>query len=140
MSESGAGGESREADEGDAPEERRGFLDDLPTLFLAVLIALAIRAFLFQSFYVPSDSMLPTLLVGDHVFVNKFVYGPRVPFTAKLLPGLREPRRGEVVVFRLARQRLNIHPADQKPDLPTENFITRLVACPGTGSRCARAG
>jgi signal peptidase I len=110
----------------------RGWLDDLPTLAVAVAIALAIRAFLFQSFYVPSDSMLPSLLVGDHVFVNKFVYGPRIPFTAVRLPGLREPRRGEVVVFRLARDAGGrIYAADLRPDLPTENFIKRLVGLPG---------
>jgi signal peptidase I len=110
----------------------RGWLDDLPTLVFAIAIALGIRAFLFQSFYVPSDSMLPTLLVGDHVFVNKFVYGPRIPFTEWRLPGLREPRRGEVVVLRLARDASGrIYPADLRPDLPTENFIKRLVGLPG---------
>ena len=112
-------------------EKSGGLLHDLPTLLVAVAIALAIRTFLFQSFYVPSDSMLPSLLVGDHVFVNKFVYGPRIPFTSVRLPGLREPRRGEIVVFRLARSGPRIYPADRRPDLPTETFIKRLVGVPG---------
>ena len=114
-----------------AAEERRGFVEDLPTLLLAVAIALAIRTFVFQSFYVPSDSMFPTLLIGDHVFVSKLAYGPRVPFTEIQLPGYREPRRGDVVVFQLAREGGHIYPPDRRRDLPTEAFIKRLVALPG---------
>jgi signal peptidase I len=104
---------------------------DLPTLILAVAIALLIRTFMFQSFYVPSDSMLPTLLVGDHVFVNKLAYGPRIPFTELLIPGYRKPERGEVVVFHLARGPHGIYPLDQRPDLSTEAFVKRLVGLPG---------
>jgi signal peptidase I len=104
---------------------------DLPTLVLAVAIALLIRTFIFQSFYVPSDSMLPTMLVGDHVFVNKLAYGPRVPFTEIQFPGYRKPERGEVVVFNLGRSPRGIHPADQRPDLPTEAFVKRVVGLPG---------
>lgn len=114
-----------------AEGEKRGFLDDLPTLLLAVAIALAIRTFVFQSFYVPSDSMFPTLLIGDHVFVSKLAYGPRVPFSGVQLPGYREPRRGDVVVFQLARDGGHIYPPDRRRDLPTEAFIKRLVALPG---------
>ena len=84
-------------------EEKPTFLEELPTLVAAVVVALLIRTFLFQTFYVPSDSMFPTMLVGDHVFVNKFFFGARVPWTELQLPRLREPERGEVVVFHLAR-------------------------------------
>ena len=107
------------------------------TLVLAVLIALAIRAFVIEPFRIPSGSMLPTLLIGDHLFVNKFVYGPRIPFTDYRLPGLREPRRGDVVVFRVARNsgnragRPGIFPADQRPDLPQDDFVKRVVGLPG---------
>jgi signal peptidase I len=106
---------------------------DLPTLAMAVGAALLIRTFVFQTFYVPSPSMLPTLLIGDHVFVNKFVYGPKVPGIDRRLPGLRLPERGEVIVFRFARdpQRGTIHPVDQYPELPTDNFVKRLVGLPG---------
>lgn len=119
-----------EAKEGEAPP-KRGFLEDLPTLILAVAIALAIRTFVFQSFYVPSDSMFPTLLIGDHVFVSKLAYGARVPFTALRLPGYRDPSRGDVAVFQLARDGRRIYAPDRRPDLPTEAFIKRLVALPG---------
>lgn len=125
---------SRPREDG-APEEQEagshGFLEDLPTLALAIGIALLIRTFAFQSFYVPSESMLPTLLIGDHVFVTKLAYGPRIPFTATRVPGYREPRRGDIVVFHLARGGSRIYAADHRPDLPTEAFIKRLVALPG---------
>lgn len=113
--------------------ESSSWKDDLPTLILAVAVALIIRTFLYQTFYVPSESMLPSLLVGDHVFVNKFVYGPVVPGFSTRLPGLRKPERGEIIVFRFARdpQRGGIYPADQRPELPTDNFVKRLVGLPG---------
>ena len=106
--------------------------DDVPTLLLAVAVALLVRTFLFQTFYVPSSSMYPTLLIGDHVFVNKFVYGPKLPFVDWRFPGLRSPERGEVVVFQFARgPDTGIYPPDVRPDLPTDNFVKRLVGLPG---------
>lgn len=118
-----------EEEEGEAREG--GLREELPTLLLAIGVALLIRTFLFQSFYVPSDSMFPSLLVGDHVFVNKLAYGPRVPFTDSRLPGLREPERGEVAVFRLARGPAGIYPTDLRPELPVDNFVKRVVGLPG---------
>ena len=111
--------------------KRSSFLGDLPTLAVAVAVALLIRTFLFQSFYVPSDSMFPTLLVGDHVFVNKLLYGLKVPFGDTRVGALREPRRGEVVVFQLARDRRGIYPPDYRRELPTDAFVKRLVGLPG---------
>jgi signal peptidase I len=75
--------------------------------------------------------MFPTLLIGDHVFVSKLAYGARVPWTARRLPGYREPVRGDVAVFQLARDGRRIYAPDRRPDLPTEAFIKRLVALPG---------
>ena len=66
---------------------------------LAVLFALLLRAFVVEAFQIPSRSMVPTLLVGDHLFVNKFVYGVRIPFTKYDLIRFDEPERGDVVVF-----------------------------------------
>ena len=109
--------------------------DQVGTLVLAVVIALAIRAVVIEPFRIPSGSMLPTLLIGDHLFVNKFIYGPRVPFTDWRLPGFRSPERGDVVVFEVARGleggRSVIIPADQRPELPRDDFIKRLVGLPG---------
>ncbi|MBW2241582.1 MAG: signal peptidase I [Deltaproteobacteria bacterium] len=108
------------------------FMEELPTLVAAVAVALLIRTFLFQTFYVPSDSMFPTLLVGDHVFVNKFIFGARVPFTEIQLPGFREPERGEVVVFDLARgANGGIFPLDQAKGVRTDAFVKRLIGLPG---------
>lgn len=101
------------------------------TLALAVLLALSIRAFLVEPFRIPSESMLPTLLVGDHLFVNKLVYGARIPGTDLRLPALRDPRRGEVVVFTVAKEDERTHPADLRPDLPREEFVKRLIGLPG---------
>ena len=106
--------------------------DELPSLLGAVAAALAIRTLVFQTFYVPSESMLPTLLIGDHVFVNKFVYGPQLPGVDWRFPSVREPRRGEVIVFRFARTPDgDIVPPDADPNLPTDNFVKRLVGVPG---------
>ncbi len=112
-------------------KKKRGLKEDIPALAVAIVIALLIRTFLFQSFYVPSDSMLPTLLVGDHVFVTKFMFGARIPFTNVQLPPVRDPKRGDIVVFRLARDGRKVFPPDQRPKLPTDAFIKRLVGLPG---------
>jgi len=109
-----------------------GFLRDLPTLIGAIAVALAIRTFLVQPFYVPSDSMLPTLLVGDHVFVNKFLFGAGVTGTSVRFPSISEPKRGDVVVFQFARgPNGTIFPAHLRPDLPRDAFVKRLIGLPG---------
>ena len=92
-------------------------------LGVALLLALVIRTFVVQAFKIPSGSMLPTLQIGDHILVNKFVYGPRleIPLTQVSLgqlPGLRKPRPGDVVVF--------VYPNDR-----TKDFIKRVVAIEG---------
>jgi signal peptidase I len=93
------------------------------TLGVALLLALVIRTFVVQAFKIPSGSMLPTLQIGDHILVNKFIYGPRleVPLTQWSLghlPGFREPRVGDVIVF--------IYPKERDKD-----FIKRVVAIAG---------
>lgn len=133
-------------DESNAPEvpEEAGehspagaILEQVVTLVIAISIALVIRQCLIEPFRIPSGSMFPTLLVGDHLFVNKLAYGPRIPFTEIRLPGWREPERGDVVVFEVARP-LNkrggrdIKPVDQVPaGTPSEDFVKRLVGLPG---------
>jgi len=87
-------------------------------LFAAFLAFCIIRPFIVQAFKIPTGSMRPTLLEGDLILVNKFIYGAKVPFTHFRLPALRQPQRGDVIVF--------IYPEDKKKD-----FIKRLVALPG---------
>jgi len=127
----GAGAEQGEADESAPRSMEARVWEQVSTLLLAVAIALGIRAFVVEPFRIPSGSMLPTLLIGDHLFVNKFVYGPKVPFSEYRLPGLREPERGDVVVFRVARNNAEILPADRHPELPQDDFVKRIVGLPG---------
>jgi signal peptidase I len=124
--------QGRAEGEGGAGREPSWLRDELPSLLGAIAVALLVRTFVVQTFYVPSESMVPTLLIGDHVFVNKFVYGPQLPGAGWRLPALREPRRGEVIVFRFARTPYDaIVPPDADPSLPTDNFVKRLVGVPG---------
>src|SRR4030042_6801317 len=85
---------------------------------ISVLIALFIRAFIVQAFKIPSSSMEPTLLVGDHLLVSKFIYGIEVPFTGTKLFQWKNPKRGDIVVF--------IYPKDRSKD-----FIKRVIGTDG---------
>ena len=133
-------GASHEPDGGELPRggRVRAIWDQVSTIAVAILIALIIRAFVIEPFRIPSESMLPTLLIGDHLFVNKFLYGPRIPFTDIRLPGLRMPERGDVVVFEVGRNdgtvpgvREPITPADLHPEFPRDDFVKRVVGLPG---------
>jgi signal peptidase I len=128
--------ESRTARERQRGEPGEGgalrLLHNFGSIGLAVGIALLVRAMLFETYYVPSESMLPTLLVGDHMLVNKYAFGAGVPFTSYRLPALREPVRGDVVTFVLGRDALGrICPSDRCPDYPVEGFVKRVVGLPG---------
>lgn len=108
--------------------------DQFGTLIVAILIALSIRALVVEPFRIPSGSMFPTLLEGDHLFVNKFAYGARIPFTTFRFPAVRDPQRGDVVVFKVGRMEAapGICPVDQCPEkYRSENFVKRLVGLPG---------
>jgi signal peptidase I len=93
----------------------------------AVLIYLVIKTLLFEAFRIPSGSMIPSLLVGDWLFVNKLVYGPHVPFTRYNLPGYDTPQRGDVVVF------VSPYQSDMAAngEDPTPTLVKRLVGMPG---------
>ena len=88
------------------------------SLLLAVLLFLFVRAFIVEAFKIPSGSMESTLQVGDFLLVNKLVYGAEIPFLNKRLPAIRQPQRGDVVVFQF--------PLDR-----SKNFVKRLVGVPG---------
>ena len=88
------------------------------SFIIAVGLFVVVRAFLVQAFKIPSGSMEKTLLVGDFLIVNKLVYGAEVPFTQKRLPAVRQPARGDVIVF-------------QYPLEPEKDFVKRLVGMPG---------
>jgi len=105
----------------DAPvrTRRKGLVREYgEAILIAVLLALVIRTLVVQAFTIPSGSMMDSLLIGDYILVNKFLYGPEVPFSDKHMPGLRAPRRGDIIVFK--------YPQDEKRD-----FIKRIVGTPG---------
>ncbi len=87
-------------------------------LVVAILLATVIRGGVVQAFKIPSGSMLPTLEIGDHLLVNKFLYGIRIPYTGVRVLRIRPPRRGDIVVF--------AYPVDDSKD-----FIKRIVGEPG---------
>lgn len=97
---------------------------DLRSFLVALAVFLAVRIFLVEAYRIPSPSMVPTLLVGDWLFVNKLIYGPNIPFTDFSLPGYAEPHHGDVVVFKSPTQ------IDQPSD-PNPTLVKRLVGEPG---------
>jgi signal peptidase I len=101
------------------PRRRKSLVREYAeAIAIAILLALVIRTFVVQAFTFPSGSMMDTLLVGDYILVNKFLYGPELPLTDWQLPGLRQPERGDIIVFK--------YPQDEKRD-----FIKRVIGTPG---------
>ncbi len=84
----------------------------------ALILALFIRTYFIQAFKIPSGSMIPTLLIGDHILVNKFIYGTTLPFTDKAILVFRKPARGDIIVFKY-------------PEDPGRDFIKRVIAVEG---------
>lgn len=103
----------------DNGKKKKGVVREyIEALLVAVLLAFFIRSFIVEPYKIPSKSMVPTLLVGDHIFVNKFIYGLRIPGTKKWIAEFSNPKRGEVIVF--------IYPDDESLD-----FIKRVIGLPG---------
>jgi len=88
------------------------------SFFPVILIVFLLRSFLVEPFKIPSGSMLPTLLIGDFILVNKYTYGVRIPIINKKVISLNQPRRGDVMVFRY-------------PENPSQDYIKRVVGTPG---------
>jgi len=103
---------------------KKKIIENIKTLFYALIIALLIRSILFQPFYIPSSSMEPNLLIGDRLFVSKYSYGysrHSFPFSLKIFNDRfleRKPKRGDIIVFKT--------PADNRTD-----YIKRLIGLPG---------
>jgi len=103
--------------DGDSPKRSR-FRENVEAILIAVIIALFIRTFVVQAFKIPSGSMKPTLQVGDHILVNKFIYGVKIPYLSSVVLPVKDPQRGDIVVFKF--------PVD-----PRKDFIKRVIAVPG---------
>ena len=102
----------------------RWLWENFKSLAGAIVIYLFVKTLFVEAFRIPSGSMIPTLLVGDWLFVNKLAYGPTIPFTNAHLPGYASPKHGDVVVF------VSPYQADNAPDF-TPTLVKRLIGMPG---------
>nr|HID58952.1 signal peptidase I [Desulfobacterales bacterium] len=100
-------------------DTKKGVLREyVEAILIAVILALFIRTFVVQAFKIPSGSMEPTLLIGDHILVNKFIYGIRIPFVSEPIISIKQPKRGDIIVFKF-------------PEDPNKDFIKRIIGLPG---------
>ncbi|MGA2527293.1 MAG: signal peptidase I [Smithellaceae bacterium] len=100
-------------------EKRKSKVQEyIEAIIIAILIALVIRTFVIQAFKIPSRSMVPTLLIGDQILVNKFIYGVKIPYLRKTIIPVTNPEKGDIVVF--------IYPNDRSKD-----FIKRVIGIAG---------
>jgi signal peptidase I len=108
-----------ERSKSDTTTNKKGVLrENLEAILVAVVLALFIRTFIVQAFKIPSGSMKETLQIGDHILVNKFIYGVKLPFIDKTIIPIKDPQRGDIIVFKF-------------PEDPTKDFIKRVIAIGG---------
>lgn len=100
------------------PKKKHIVREYAESIIIAVILALVIRTFVVQAFKIPSGSMEDTLAIGDHILVSKFIYGTKIPFTSSRILKIRDPRRGDVIVF-------------EYPEDPSKDFIKRVIGTPG---------
>ena len=98
--------------------KKSGLRENVEAIAIAILLALFIRTFVVQAFKIPSGSMKETLQIGDHILVNKFIYGIKLPFVQKMIIPIKEPHRDDIIVFRY-------------PENPKVDFIKRVVGIEG---------
>ena len=99
-------------------QKKSALRENIEAIIVAVLIALFIRTFVVQAFKIPSGSMKQTLLIGDHILVNKFIYGVKIPFSDITVIPIKNPKRGDIIVFKF-------------PEDPKKDFIKRVVGVSG---------
>jgi signal peptidase I len=102
----------------DIVAKKSSLRENAEAILVAIVLALFIRTFIIQAFKIPSGSMLETLQIGDHILVNKFVYGVKLPFSNKTIIPFKSPQRGDIIVFEF--------PID-----PDKDFIKRVIGLPG---------
>ena len=102
----------------DAKPKKNVWRENIEAIIIALILALFIRTFIVQAFKIPSGSMMETLLVGDHILVNKFIYGVKIPFLDKTLIPVKNPEAGDIIVFKF-------------PKDPKKDFIKRVVGVEG---------
>lgn len=99
-------------------KQKSSLRENIEAIVIAILLALFIRTFVIQAFKIPSGSMKETLQIGDHILVNKFIYGVKMPFMQKTIIPIKEPRKEDIIVFRY-------------PENPKLDFIKRVVGVTG---------
>jgi len=102
----------------EAVPQRGHIRENIEAILVAILIALFIRTFVVQAFKIPSGSMKPTLQIGDHILVNKFIFGVKIPYWNTTIIPLKSPQRDDIIVFR--------YPVD-----PNKDFIKRVIGVGG---------
>jgi signal peptidase I len=98
--------------------KKSGLRENIEAITIAILLALFIRTFVVQAFKIPSGSMKETLQIGDHILVNKFIYGIKLPFVQKTIIPIKNPKKEDIIVFRY-------------PENPKLDFIKRVVGVEG---------
>lgn len=119
------------------PNEKSAWREYAESIGIAVCLALFLRGFVFEAFKIPTGSMIPTLAIGDHLFVNKYIYGIRIPFTKKYIVDFKEVERGEVVVFSFPSEEAKLFLSKKKSgrgcirDLDEKDMIKRVIGVAG---------
>jgi signal peptidase I len=110
---------SENSSEHDSSVEKRGrWRENFEAILVAIVIALFVRTFVVQAFKIPSGSMKQTLQIGDHILVNKFIYGIKIPYWRKTIVPVKDPEPGDIIVFKF-------------PEDPEKNFIKRVIGVAG---------
>jgi len=110
---------SDKIDNNDIPKKKKsGLRENIEAILVAIVLALFIRTFVIQAFKIPSGSMKETLKIGDHILVNKFIYGVKVPFLQTTIVPITNPKHGDIVVFKF-------------PEDPSKDFIKRVIGVAG---------
>ena len=115
---------SENKSEHDSDTEKRGrWRENIEAILVAIVIALFIRTFVVQAFKIPSGSMKQTLQIGDHILVNKFIYGVKIPYWRKIIIPGKDPQPGDIIVFK-------------PPHDPEKDFIKRVIGVGGDVVEC----
>ena len=109
---------SKSSSEKDGRSPKSSLRENIEAILIAIVLALFIRTFIVQAFKIPSGSMEPTLQIGDHILVNKFIYGVKMPFLRTTTIPIDDPEREDIIVFKF-------------PEDPDKDFIKRVVGIAG---------
>ncbi len=113
----------KSSENGARTKKKSGLRENIEAILVAIVLALFIRTFIIQAFKIPSGSMKQTLQIGDHILVNKFIYGIKLPFLMTTIVPIKNPKRDDIVVFKF-------------PEDPDKDFIKRVIGIAGDVVEC----